>query len=87
MQTIHVPIEHSYHLRDQGASVAQTRGWGQLGNSTEETTNENIEVGIVLKNHKFAATLQLMDLPCGFNVIVGMDFMTRHNVRWSPRAS
>ena len=36
-----------------------------LGNSTEETTNENIEVDIVLKNHKFAATLQLMDLPAG----------------------
>ena len=57
-----------------------------LGNSTEETTNENIEVGIVLKNHKFAATLQLMDLPCGFNVIVGMDFMTRHNVKAQVRA-
>ena len=29
-----------------------------LGNSTEETTNENIAVDIVLKNHKFAATFK-----------------------------
>ena len=40
----------------------------------------------MLKNHKFPATLQLMDLPDGFNVIVGIDWMTRHNCRPQVRA-
>ena len=52
-----------------------------LGNGTQDETCESIKVDIMLKNQRFPANLQLLDLPSGFDCLVGLDWLSKHNCK------
>ena len=50
-----------------------------LGNGETQDTDFFIDVGLRVKHCKFDANLHLLELPDAFDVIVGLDWLSRHD--------
>ena len=52
-----------------------------LGNGETQDTDFFVEVDLRVKHYRFDASLHLLELPEAFDVIVGLDWLSRHNGR------
>ena len=57
-----------------------------LGNGETQDTDHYVEVDLMLKHEPFRAELHLLDLPVTFDVIVGLDWLDRHDGHAHARA-
>ena len=57
-----------------------------LGNGDSQDTDHYVDTVMRLKHQPFESRLQLLDLPTTFDVIVGMDWLTRYDGRVNARA-
>ena len=57
-----------------------------LGNGDTQDTDHYVEVDLMLKHEPFRAELHLLDLPVTFDVIVGLDWLDRHDGHAHARA-
>ena len=57
-----------------------------LGNGDTQDTDHYVDVDLRLKHQSFESRLQLLTLPTTFDVIVGMDWLTRYDGRVNARA-
>ena len=57
-----------------------------LGNGDSQDSDHYVDAEMRLKHQPFESRLQLLDLPTTFDVIVGMDWLTRYDGRVNARA-